>query len=253
MAFELDCPVCASAVSADIENVGRTVACPHCSAHFMIPAPGSPPRVLGRSDVLEAGEPVRFTFSCQRCDSILEGNSHLGGQLGRCPTCAAVFHVPHVDPETGLPTGPAEVADDGQLPTPVHAYAAAGDKAPQIRRLPDGESVVVCPRCSSQMPVDANICSACGIPFTIEGASEISGSASNANSLASASLIVGVVSLPLFMIGVVPGPIAILLGVAGLRRAKRSGMKDRGRNLAIAGILCGAASVAGFFGRHLLP
>ncbi|MCH7789102.1 MAG: DUF4190 domain-containing protein [Acidobacteria bacterium] len=103
------------------------------------------------------------------------------------------------------------------------------------------------------MPVDANICSACGIPFTIEGASDISGAASDGNSMASASLLIGVISLPLFIIGVIPGPIAILLGVAGLRRARRGGMKNRGRNLAITGILCGAVSVAGFFGRYLLP
>src|SRR5206468_63102 len=133
--------------------------------------------------------PQRFTFTCQRCQSILEGNSLISGQTGRCPTCGATFTVPHVDRTTGLPTGPAQVADDGQNPTPVHAYANAGEKAPMIRRLPGGDMVIVCPRCSANMPVEANLCSACGVPFTIEGATSIARHAGSGNSLATTALV----------------------------------------------------------------
>lgn len=253
MAFQLDCPKCSRPVTATGELTGRTVACPHCALHFVIPAPGQPPLVLGRPDAPRHRESLRFTFSCQRCNSILEGSSDLCGDLGRCPTCGAVFNVPQVDRQTGLPTGPAVVADDGQLPTPVHAYAAAGDKAPQIRRADDGELSIVCPRCSTQMPVDANLCTNCGIPFTIEGAAEITGTAPSGNGLAIAALCVGIASVPLFMLAVVLGPVAIGLGVAGLRRARRLGSTGQGRSMAVAGIICGLVSLAIFSARVLLP
>jgi NADH dehydrogenase FAD-containing subunit len=37
--------------------------------------------------------------------------------------------IPPVNERTGVAAGLAQVTDDGQLPTPMHAYATAGEKA----------------------------------------------------------------------------------------------------------------------------
>ncbi len=252
MSFQLDCPACRKAITATDDLLGRPVACPHCSTHFRIPARGARPLVRSSSARSDYVAPIRFTFTCQRCGSILEGASDVCGERGRCPTCGAVFVVPSVDRKTGLPTGPAEVADDGEFPTPVHAYAAAGDKAPQIRRLDSGEQIIICPRCAARMPIDAHLCTTCGIPFTIEGAAAISKSAPGGNGMATAALVAGIVSLPLFIFGVVLGPAAIGLGVAGLRRAGEGERNGAGRKRAIAGIICGGVSLGIFLVTVLL-
>jgi hypothetical protein len=221
------------------------VACPFCSKHFAIPAEGIKP-VSRRPAAAEApsyATTIRFTFSCQRCQSILEGNSQLSGQIGRCPSCGAVFTVPQVDRKTGLPLGPAHVEDDGQLPTPVHAYATAGDKAPKIVRLGDDRQVIVCPRCAGHMPIDSNLCKSCGIPFTMEGAAAVMETASPTNPYASASLIVGILSVPTFMCVGVPALVAIVLGTIGLTRMSKDDPAKRGRMAAIIGIVCGAVSL----------
>lgn len=252
MTFQLDCPFCGKPVTAPAELVGRMAACPYCSKHFSIPKQGARPVPVISPNTFIDFRAIRFTFSCQRCSSILEATSPSCGHPGRCPTCGAVFIVPAVDRNTGLPTGPAVVADDGQLPTPVHAYAAAGDKAPKIRRLADERLVIVCPRCEAHMSVDANICSACGIPFTIEGAAIVTKADPNRNGLASAALVLGVASAFLFKL-VIFGPLAIGLGIGGLWRAKKQGKPYPGRATAWIAILCGGASLAILLAWQLLP
>src|SRR5947209_11398302 len=39
---------------------------------------------------------------------------------------------------------------------PVHAYAAAGERAPRILRRNDGTQNIQCPRCNSVSPITAN-------------------------------------------------------------------------------------------------
>ena len=190
-------------------------------------------------------ERVRFTFSCQRCGSVLEARGGMSGQSGRCPTCGAVFIIPAVDNNTGLAKGPARVTDDGQLPTPMHAYANAGGRAPTIRRLAGGEQAIVCPRCHREMPVDSNMCEGCGLPFTIEGASGVADVEYQHNPRATAALTAGVISLLTFCIPVA-GVIAIVLGVLVLKDRSAGAEGRSGRPMAIAGIVMGAISVAGF-------
>lgn len=185
---------------------------------------------------------MRFTFSCTRCGSILEASEDLSGHQGRCPTCGGVFRVPEVDRRTGLARGPAQVADDGQLPTPMHAYATAGVNAPKILRLPNGHQVIVCPRCQRQMPVDADVCKSCGIPFTLEGAAEISTAGEENSGLATAALTVGVLSIPTFCFPLL-GVVAVILGFVALRRAAALGSRAPGRRMALAGIACGVLSL----------
>lgn len=227
------------------ELIGRVMGCPHCAKHFLIPSHGAAPIGVATptSNVAQATRAIRFTFTCQRCGSILEARGHLCGKNGRCPTCGAVFTIPDVDSRTGLPIGPAVVASDGQLPTPMHAYANAGEKAPKIFRLENGDQAIECPRCRRRASIDANICDACGMPFTMEGAAAIvEFSSGQANGLASAALTVGVLSLLAFCAPGL-GLVAIGLGVAALRRAEKMGNLATGRGTAIAGITLGVISL----------
>ena len=88
----------------------------------------------------------RFQFRCLRCRSVLEARSSQSGQQARCPTCDASFAVPIIDAQTGLAASDADPGDDGELPTPMHAYAAAGDKAPRIIRKGDDTLAIGCSR-----------------------------------------------------------------------------------------------------------
>lgn len=245
--FVLDCPACRNAVTATDELVGRVMACPHCSGHFTItPDTRTAVPVAKPSFHPPLQAAIRFTFTCQRCSSILEARSDLSGTQGRCPTCGAIFVIPMVDPRTGLPVGPARVEADGQLPTPMHAYATAGAKAPVIQRLDSGEQVIVCPRCQRQMPIDSNSCSACGMPFTMEGAAAVAHKVQGgSNTYATASVTVGAASLVLFCIPIpLLGPIAILLGILGLRDSNQAGELRPGRTASIIGLVLGTLGTA---------
>ncbi len=186
---------------------------------------------------------IRFTFTCQRCGSALEGHSGLSKQTGRCPTCAAVFVIPDVDRRTGLPTGPAVVADDGQLPTPMHAYAAAGQKAPSIVTRASGEQAIVCPRCRGESDVDANMCPRCGLPFTIEGASAIAATADGGTDrFSTASFVCGVIGIFTFCMPVM-GALAVVLGCVALFRMPNDITQDTKRRYAVMGMVFGVISL----------
>ncbi|NUQ44790.1 MAG: hypothetical protein HUU22_02015 [Phycisphaerae bacterium] len=234
MTWQFDCPLCRLPVTAEPQWAGTRVRCTHCNGEFIVPNPDERPAAVAASPPL-----IRFTFTCQRCGSALEGNSQVSGKLGRCPTCGAVFRVPQVDPRTGLPTGPAVVEDDGELPTPMHAYAAAGEKAPLIRRRDNDELVIVCPRCDMESPVDANICGRCGLPFTMEGATTVAQQTGQAaNSLASAAALVGIASFCVpFM-----GAVAIVMGATALLREVSKPVGGANTRPAIIGIVTGVVS-----------
>ena len=129
----------------------------------------------------------------------------------------------------------ADPGDDGENPTPLHAYAAAGGKAPRIVRKEDDSLVIECPRCQRQTVISASNCRSCGLPFTLEGASRAVTTARS--SQATAALVVGLVSLPLACVGVgwLPGAVAIGLGLHVW--SKPGYDKD---SPAIAGVVLGA-------------
>ena len=157
------------------------------------------------------------------------------GQPGQCPTCNATFTVPQMDPRTGLTISHADPGDDGENPTPVHAYAAAGEKAPRIIRLEDDSAVIECPRCERQSPIRSDSCLSCGLPFTMEGMNP--SVCTRAGSKASTAVIFALIALPLSFyggIGIVPGAIACLLG---FRSQTGEGTSDRVQ--AILAILLG--------------
>jgi hypothetical protein len=223
----LNCPACNGRVSARPGQVGLAVECPLCHRPFEVPSPTTAP---------EHVPPGRlFHFQCLRCGSILEARSHQSGQPGKCPTCAAVFTVPLMDPRTGLAQGNADPGEDGENPTPVHAYAAAGSMAPKVIRQPDDSLSIVCPRCTRESPITADNCPGCGLPFTMEGVSATATTVGS--SKAQTAIILALVGL-LFSfcagIGGILGIIAVFLGISALgERYARTGP-------AIAAIALGA-------------
>lgn len=221
----LSCPRCGGQVSARRDQLGITVECPLCHQPFEVRLTPPPPGATGRL----------FHFQCMRCGSILEARSSQCGQPGKCPTCAALFAVPQMDPHTGLAVTDADPGNDGENPAPVHAYAAAGSMAPKLVRHPDESLGIECPRCGKESPVSANNCPACGLPFTMEGVSATA--KTPVSNQAQTALILGLVGLALnacFGIGIIPGGIAIIMGISAI-----SQRHIRNKTPAVAGIVLG--------------
>ncbi len=271
--YESTCPLCQQTVSADSGLVGRMVKCPHCGGQFALSAPpglgGGPPGPLLPAATsipagAQAGTPLapptltpedgaarmppapipsaayRFRFTCTRCESVLESQTDLCGQPGKCPTCATEFIIPLFDPQTGALGELTNLSGQPQDPTPVHAYAAAGARAPEIIRDEHDEPYIRCPRCEARSPVDANRCEACGLPFTLEGVTHdaVPGSA---NGYAVASLVLGILGLPCFML-VIPQILAVVFGIVALTQHARS-RTTAGRGMAITGIVLGVVGL----------
>src|SRR5688500_3287022 len=160
----------------------------------------------------------------------------MSGQEDQCPTCGNSIVIPNldrygrlIDPMTGKIIKPD--------PHPVHAYAAAGERAPRILRSDDGRQTIMCPRCQSLSPIAANNCKSCGMPFTMEGTTlEASGTS---NGFCVAALVLGIVGIPAFICCPI-ALMAIVFGVIGLNQVSKSGNDGGGRGMAIAGIVCGA-------------
>ncbi len=178
-----------------------------------------------------------FNFRCRRCESVLEARSDQCGVQGRCPTCAAEFTIPEIDVRTGLALNDADPGDDGQDPTPVHAYAAAGNNAPRIERAATGALTIRCPRCNRASAVDSDGCASCGLPFTWDGMRAVP--SSSKASYAAVSLVMGAVAFATIgCVPYLPSALAIGFGARALGRRPRSGPAER-RDLAVAGITCG--------------
>ena len=147
------------------------------------------------------------------------------GREGRCPSCAAVFVVPELDPRTGLAVTNADPGEDGENPAPVHAYAAAGAMAPRLERKQDDSLVIHCPRCKKESPIRANSCPQCGLPFTMEGMTYHPATAGARSG--SGALALGLIALPLGLcggIGIVPALIAIILGLSAVENKRGQGI-----------------------------
>ena len=227
---QLNCPACGGRVTARWEQVGDTVECPLCHKAFEVSVPPPPPPVKEP----ESGGRI-FHFQCMRCASVLEARSGQAGRSGKCPTCAAVFTVPLMDPRTGLAKSNADAGQDGENPTPVHAYAAAGTMAPQLIRLPDDTLIIECSRCKHHSPVTANNCPECGLPFTMEGVS--SRATTSTTDRAMTACLLALFGVPLSFcggVGSVMGVAAIVLSIQAIMSAKQSR-----QFAAIAGLLLG--------------
>lgn len=159
-----------------------------------------------------------------------------GGQDGTCPTCGNQITIPILD-RYGRLIDPKTREIIRQDPHPVHAYAAAGGRAPKIQRTKEGKQIIICPRCMASSTITANNCKSCGMPFTMEGTT-LEATGTN-NGFCVASLVLGIISLPAFMI-VIPAMLAVIFGIVGLKQVASMDSATRGgKGMAIAGIVCG--------------
>jgi hypothetical protein len=252
------CHVCQTPLSAGEHQAGQLVRCPTCSTTLRVPA-GSPqmetvgagaaggggggiggfqqqqaPATFGQMSGMRSGG-RRYGFNCGYCSSRLEANEAMGAQDGQCPTCGNNITIPILD-RYGRLIDPKTRQIIKQDPHPVHAYAAAGERAPGIVRQGDGKQIITCPRCHGASPITANNCKACGMPFTMEGTTlEAAGSS---NGFCVASLVLGIVGLPAFFCFVTP-LLAVIFGVVGYTQVSKTGAEGGGKGMAIAGIICG--------------
>ena len=247
-----DCHVCRTKLSAEEAQTGQLVRCPTCLTTLRVPetvpqpaaaaAPASAPslRPPGPSIPAPTGSArsggKRYGFNCGYCSSRLEATESIGGQDGQCPTCGNNITIPILD-RYGRLIDPKTRQIIKQDPHPVHAYAAAGERAPQITRFPDGKQAIRCPRCSGLSQISANNCKSCGMPFTMEGTTlEATGTS---NGFCVASLVLGIIGLPAAC-AVIPPVLAVVFGIIGYNQVSKAGVEGGGKGMAIAGIICGA-------------
>lgn len=206
--FTMLCIRCERPVIARHAWLGREVHCPYCMSVIRVPQTAPPPGITVRSDGPDLRAKAQFNFGCPRCDCVLEAHTGMSGQTGRCPTCAARFIVPHLN-AARFPERAQLVEGEKIDPQPVHAYAASGDQAPTIHRGKNDELLIECPRCNRLNPVDADQCSNCSAPFTMEAAPTTTKAAADSRSVT--SLVFGIVGVVMFPT-ILPSVLAIFFG-----------------------------------------
>jgi DNA-directed RNA polymerase subunit RPC12/RpoP len=181
----------------------------------------------------------RYGFHCQYCSSRLEATDAQAGTQGNCPTCGNEIVVPILD-RYGRLIDPMTGQVVKQDPHPVHAYAANGQRAPNIVRTETGKQMIECPRCKSTSDVSVNNCRGCGMPFTMEGTAITSDGSANGFSVA--SLVLGIIGLPASCTVVLPA-LAILFGIIGYVQSSKN-EAGGGKTMPIIGIVLGCIGVA---------
>lgn len=247
------CHVCRTSLSAEDSQAGQLVRCPTCLTALRVPVQAAVPAAVGASSAptLPPNRPPqisfqpgkfggkRYGFNCGYCSSRLEATEAMAAQEGQCPTCGNQITIPIQD-RYGRLIDPKTRQIIKQDPHPVHAYAAAGDRAPNIVRAKDGRQFISCPRCATANPISSNNCKSCGMPFTMEGTTlEAPGTS---NGFCVASLVLGIISIPAYCTFGIPAILAIVFGIIGLTQTKRTETTPAGggRGLAIAGICLGS-------------
>ncbi len=237
--FVILCRLCDRPVLARRAWVGREVRCPHCATPLRVPKAPPDDRPV-RADGPYLGARRGFYFPCPACGSVLEAHTGMCGHVATCPTCAARFEIPRLRRRSGKPAK-AKLLEQGEdVSVPAHAYGASGLSAPQIVRLDTGASMIICPRCGTYNPVDADACASCDTPFTLEGAATEGGIRNERQ--ASISLTFGLLALLFFPAGIF-GLVAAGMGMRALMfngPGKRSGIAWAGLGLGVASLI-GAA------------
>jgi DNA-directed RNA polymerase subunit RPC12/RpoP len=235
--FTILCRRCDRPVLARTTWIGWEVQCPHCNSPMRVPEVSSDRRPV-QAEGPDLSAKNCFNFACPRCECLLEAHTGMCGRPANCPTCAARFNVPFLHGRSGRPDRAVLIEGEAEDPTPVHAYGASGHQAPQIVTAADGTSVIECPRCEAYSPIDADICVACGAPFTIEAAATVG--KLYRDHWASSSVTLGVVGILLFPT-MVPGLLATWLGA---RSVMFTGSRRRPA-LGFVGLTLGLLSLAG--------
>lgn len=246
------CHVCRTSLSAEEGRAGQLVRCPTCLTTLRVPAaqrqaaavpvgasvggkePAAPKSNPLRMNTFRAGG-KRYGFNCGYCSSRLEATEAMAAQDGQCPTCGNNITIPILD-RYGRLIDPKTRQIIKQDPHPVHAYAAAGERAPRILRQKDGRQNIQCARCGGASPITANNCKSCGMPFTMEGTTLEAGGTSNGFCVA--SLVLGIIGIPTAC-AILPPILAIVFGTIGYLQITKEGVEGRGKGMAIAGISCG--------------
>lgn len=166
----------------------------------------------------------------------------MAAQEGQCPTCGNTIVIPILD-RYGRLIDPITKQIIKQDPHPVHAYAAAGDRAPRIIRQSSGQQTIQCPRCSSMSPITSNNCRSCGMPFTMEGTT-LEAAGGN-NPWCVASLVLGIIGIPTCFIPLA-AVAALVCGGIGYNQVAGEDGDGGGKGMAIAGMICGAFSLLAF-------
>jgi DNA-directed RNA polymerase subunit RPC12/RpoP/TM2 domain-containing membrane protein YozV len=253
MAIQFPCQLCNRLLEADENQTGTLVRCPQCMGTSRVPAPGnttaapSPERISSSTQWLITRPGRKYGFPCPYCSSPLEATESIAAQEGTCPTCGSNITIPILDQQNRL-IDPKTRKIIKQDPHPVHAYAAAGERAPRIVRRDDGGQWIQCSRCGSVAPVTANNCKSCGMPFTMEGTTVEA--AGGTDGFCVAALVLGIVGLVGFCTIIIP-LLAIVFAAVGYARTTSEGGSQSGTGLAIAGGVLGvigaALSAAWFF------
>lgn len=248
------CKLCRTPLSAQDAQAGQPMRCPNCLSAVTVPAaeksappkPANPPPTSATSTAAVAAPIKRappptqygrkYGFNCVYCSSRLEATEMMAGHEGQCPTCGQAIIIPMQD-KYGRLIDPITQEVIKQDPHPVHAYAAAGERAPKIIRDDNGIQLIVCPKCKRGSSISSNSCNSCGMPFTMEGtAPEAAGSAAG---FATASMVLGLTGLVFFCTVIVP-VLAIIFGAISLARQDA---EKSGRAQAVTGLLCGLIGV----------
>lgn len=238
------CKTCGASLSADETQIGILVRCPGCQGTMRVPNPHEegvvkqPTRSFSPPTGLTQGTGRKYGFNCVFCSSKLEATESMAAQEGQCPTCGNTITIPILD-SYGRLIDPITKEILKLPPHPVHAYAAAGERAPRIEKNSLGEKVIVCPRCLTHSPITTNNCRSCGMPFTMEGTTATASGSSNGFCVA--SLVLGIVGLPAFCTFILP-LLAVIFGIIGLIQVNASASSTNatgGKGLGIAGIVCG--------------
>ncbi len=252
------CHVCRERLQVDDAQAGQLARCPSCMTTLRVPlaqkqaAPVPVGAGAARTDyapppvrpnlpplVGRMGPGKRYGFNCGYCSSRLEATESMGGQEGQCPTCGNNIVIPILD-RYGRLIDPMTGKSIKQDPHPVHAYAAAGERAPRIVRQTSGQQSIQCPRCSSISPISSNNCKSCGMPFTMEGTTLEAAGGNNPRCVA--SLVLGIISVPTCFLGI-PGVLAVVFGGIGYNQVAGSDAPASGKGMAIAGMCCGGFSL----------
>lgn len=240
--FIVSCCRCERPVIVYDDWIDRDVGCPHCSSVMKVPQRSADGKPI-RAKLPSGGGHRLFRFACGRCRSLLEAHTGMCYTRAQCPSCGARFEVPGVDPETGLTPTTVEIEDDGENPMPLHAYGASGGLAPRIVNLSNGQSLIECPQCKMMNPVDANACTSCHAPFTLEGAQRVSNVDGAAVAAALGADMVSLLSLASFYSWplALGGVLAIGLGWFAYRRFAGAIIAT----MAVIGMALGLVSIGG--------
>ncbi len=259
------CHVCRTSLSAEDSQAGQQLRCPTCLTVVRVPASQTEPAMASLAGVgvgavaggypppppaptqtnpiqgfggMSRGGGKRYGFNCGYCSSRLEATEAMAAQDGQCPTCGNNITIPILD-RYGRLIDPKTRQIIKQDPHPVHAYAAAGERAPAILRAKDGKQIIRCPRCQGSSPISANNCKGCGMPFTMEGTTLEAGGSSNG--FAVASLVLGIIGLPAACIPfLVPG-LALTFGIIAYNQINKANAEGGGgKGMAISGIVLGS-------------